>query len=221
MLMNDAEFDDALVAAVFTQAGERGWRSVSLVQAARDAGLDVGRTRSRFPSRAAVLMRFGAIADRAALEAAPPSGRVKDRLFDMIMRRVDVHQAHRAGVLAVLEAAPTDPLLGLLLSRLSLRSMGWLLEAAEVSTTGLRGAGHKRGLLAVWLWVIRAWRNDDSTDLATTMSALDQALDRAGQVARWLGESDDSAPPDPEGASTSASPDEPPPVPANGAAPPV
>jgi ubiquinone biosynthesis protein COQ9 len=219
--MNDVEFDEALVAAVFAQAGDRGWRSVSLVQAARDAGLDVGRTRSRFPSRAAVLMRFGAIADRAALEAAPSSGPVKDRLFDMIMRRVDVHQAHRAGVLAVLEAAPTDPLLGLLLSRLSLRSMGWLLEAAEVSTTGLRGAGHKRGLLAVWLWVIRAWRNDDSTDLATTMSALDQALDRAGQVARWFGESDDSAPPDPESASTSTAPDEPPPVPANGPAPPV
>ncbi|WP_158801721.1 MULTISPECIES: TetR family transcriptional regulator [unclassified Acidisoma] len=219
--MNDAEFDEALVAAVFAQAGDRGWRSVSLVQAARDAGLDVARTRTRFPSRIAVLMRFGAMADRAALEAAPPSGPIKDRLFDMIMRRIDVLQAHRAGVLAVLEAAPRDPLLGLMLSRLSLRSMGWLLEAAEVSTTGLRGAGHKRGLLAVWLWVVRAWRNDDSTDLATTMSALDQALDRAAQVARWLGESDDNAPPDPESASDTMPPDEPPPVPANGAVPPI
>jgi ubiquinone biosynthesis protein COQ9 len=221
MLMNDAEFDEALVAAVFAQAGDRGWRSVSLVQAARDAGLDVARTRSRFPSRIAVLMRFGAMADRAALEAAPSSGPIKDRLFDMIMRRIDVLQAHRAGVLAVLEAAPRDPLLGLLLSRLSLRSMGWLLEAAEVSTAGLRGAGHKRGLLAVWLWVVRAWRNDDSTDLAATMSALDQALDRAGQVARWLGESDDGALPDPESVSDSTSPDEPPPVPVIGPVPPI
>jgi hypothetical protein len=219
--MNDAEFDEALVAAVFAQAGDRGWRSVSLVQAARDAGLDVARTRSRFPSRIAVLMRFGAMADRAALEAAPSSGPIKDRLFDMIMRRIDVLQAHRAGVLAVLEAAPRDPLLGLLLSRLSLRSMGWLLEAAEVSTAGLRGAGHKRGLLAVWLWVVRAWRNDDSTDLAATMSALDQALDRAGQVARWLGESDDGALPDPESVSDSTSPDAPPPVPVIGPVPPI
>jgi ubiquinone biosynthesis protein COQ9 len=219
--MNDAEFDEALVAAVFTQAGERGWRSVSLVQAARDAGLDVARTRSRFPSRVAVLMRFGAMADRAALEAAPSSGPVKDRLFDMIMRRIDVLQAHRAGVVAVLESAPTDPLLGLLLSRLSLRSMGWLLEAAGVSATGLRGAAHKRGLLAVWLWVARAWRNDNSTDLATTMSALDQALDRAGQVARWLGESDDGALPDPGSAAAPTPADELPPTPANGAPPPV
>ncbi len=120
MLMNDAEFDEALVAAVFAQAGDRGWRSVSLVQAARDAGLDVARTRTRFPSRIAVLMRFGAMADRAALEAAPPSGPIKDRLFDMIMRRIDVLQAHRAGVLAVrrsraeksaarLDAKPAQP----------------------------------------------------------------------------------------------------------------
>jgi hypothetical protein len=53
------------------------------------------------------------------------------------------------------------------------------------------------------------------------MSALDQALDRAAQVARWLGESDDNAPPDPESASDTMPPDEPPPVPANGAVPPI
>ena len=61
---------------------------------------------------------------------------------------------------------------------------------------------------------------DDEFD-AAFMSALDQALDRAAQVARWLGESDDNAPPDPESASDTMPPDEPPPVPANGAVPPI
>jgi ubiquinone biosynthesis protein COQ9 len=188
IFMNDLEFDAALVTAVLAQAGERGWRAVSIVTAARDAGLDLPRARLRFPSRLTVLLRFGSIADQGALAAAAADGPVKDRLFDMIMQRFDVLQAHRAGVLAVLDAAAMDPAMGLMLGKLSSRSMGWMLEAAGVSASGLRGQLRVKGLMAVWLWGIRAWREDESMDLAATMTAVDTALDRAGQAARWIGD---------------------------------
>jgi ubiquinone biosynthesis protein COQ9 len=188
MLMNDSEFDAALVTAVLAQAGERGWRTVSVVEAARHAGLDLGRARQRFPSKLVALIRFGTIADQAALSGATIAGPVKDRLFDMIMRRFDVLQAHRAGVLAVLDAAALDPALGLFLGRLSARSMAWMLEGAGVSAAGLRGQLRAKGLLAVWLWAVRAWREDESVDLSATMTATDTALDRAGQVARYIGD---------------------------------
>jgi ubiquinone biosynthesis protein COQ9 len=188
MFMNDSEFDAALVTAVLAEAGLRGWRGASLVEAAREAGLDLARVRTRFPTKLTVLMRFGTMADQAALTDAPAVGAVKDRLFDMIMRRFDVHQAHRAGVLAVLDAAAVDPALGLFLGRLSARSMAWLLEGAGLSATGLRGVLRAQGLLAVWLWSVRAWREDDSADLAATMTAVDKALDRAGQLARYIGD---------------------------------
>jgi hypothetical protein len=136
--MNDSDFDAALVKAVLALAGERGWRMASVVEAARSGGLDLGRARLRFPSKLVVLLRFGTMADQAALAGAPTEGPVKDRLFDMIMRRFDMLQAHRAGVLAVLDAAALDPALGLFLGRLSARSMGWLLEAAGISASGLR-----------------------------------------------------------------------------------
>jgi hypothetical protein len=196
MFMNDSEFDAALVKAVLAQAGERSWRMASVVEAARGAGLDLGRARLRFPAKLVVLMRFGTIADQAALAGAPTEGPVKDRLFDMIMRRFDVLQEHRAGVLAVLDAAAMDPALGLFLGRLSARSMGWLLEAAGMSATGLRGQLRAKGLLAVWLWAVRAWREDESADLSATMTATDTALDRAGQLARYIG---DDAPPAEDG----------------------
>jgi hypothetical protein len=194
MLMNDSEFDAALVKAVLAQAGERGWRTASVVEAARSAGLDLGRARQRFPAKLAVLVRFGTIADQAALLGATTEGPVKDRLFDMIMRRIDVLQAHREGILAVLAAAALDPALGLFLGRLSARSMGWLLEGAGISASGLRGRLRAQGLLAVWLWAVRAWREDESIDLAATMTATDSALERAGQVARYIG--DDGPPED-------------------------
>ncbi len=186
--MNDSDFDAAVVKAVLAQAGDRGWRGASLIEAARDAGLDVVRLRQRFPSKLAVLVRFGTMADQAALAGAATEGAVKDRLFDMIMRRFDVLQAHRAGVLAVLDAAAMDPALGLFLGRLSTRSMGWLLEAAGVSALGLRGMLRAKGLLGVWLWAVRSWRDDNSLDLAATMTATDKALDRAGQLARYIGD---------------------------------
>jgi len=186
--MTDSEFDAAVVSAVFTEAGLRGWRRTSLVEAARGAGLDLARTRQRFPSKLFVLMRFGSMADQAALTGTSTEGPVKDRLFDILMRRFDVLQAHRAGVLAVLDAAAMDPLLGLFLARLSLRSMEWLLEGAGISAGGLRGRLRVKGLLGVWLWSVRAWRADDSADLAATMTATDKALDRAGELARSLGD---------------------------------
>jgi hypothetical protein len=197
MFMTDSEFDTALVTAVLAQAGARDWRSVSTVEAARDAGLDLARVRTRFPSKLAVLARFGTMADQAALTDAATAGPVKDRLFDMIMRRFDVLQAHRAGVLAVLDAAAMDPALGLFLGRLSARSMGWLLEGAGLSAAGLRGVLRAQGLLGVWLWSVRAWREDESVDLSATMTAVDKALDRAGQLAHYIGDD----PPVPEGGS--------------------
>ncbi len=188
MFMNDSEFDAALVTAVLAEAGIRGWRGVSVVEAARDAGLDLGRVRTRFPVKLAVLLRFGTMADQAALGGAATTGAVKDRLFDMIMRRFDVLQAHRAGVLAVLDAAALDPALGLFLGRLSARSMAWLLEGAGLSAAGLRGVLRAQGLLGVWLWSVRAWREDESADLSATMTAVDKALNRAAELARYIGD---------------------------------
>jgi hypothetical protein len=103
------------------------------------------------------------------------------------MRRIDALQAHRAGVLALLRTLPGDPPTALLLALATRRSMRWMLQAAGIPTRGVRGELRVKGLVAVWLWTIRAWRADDSEDLAATMAALDAALRRADQAAEWLG----------------------------------
>ena len=113
-------------------------------------------------------------------------GPVRDRLFDMLMRRFDVMQAHRPGVLALLRALSADPGMALLLALATRRSMRWMLDAAGFDTSGLNGELHTRGLVGVWLWAVRAWRSDESADLAATMAALDKALNRAEEAARWL-----------------------------------
>jgi len=185
--MEDTEFDHALVAAAFDQAALIGWRSLSIVEAARSAGLPLDRARTRFPGPAAVLLRFGLMADQAALADVPIEPLARDRLFDLLMRRFDMLQQHRDGVLALLRDLPFDPGLALLLSGATLRSMAWLLEAAGVSAQGFRGKLRAQGLVGVWLYALRAWKDDSSPDLSGTMAALDKALDRAEQASSTLG----------------------------------
>ena len=185
--MNDDEFDRALIAAALELAADKGWRHVSVPAAARAAGLDLARARERFVGRFTILLRLGRLADQAALAVAPAEGSVKDRLFDLLMRRIDVFQAHRAGVLALLRALPSEPPTALLLGCATRRSMRWMLEAAGVPAQGVRGELRVKGLVAVWLWAIRAWQSDESADLSGTMAALDAALARAEQAAGMLG----------------------------------
>ncbi|MBV8702979.1 MAG: TetR family transcriptional regulator [Acetobacteraceae bacterium] len=203
--MSDDEFDEALVRAAFALAGRNGWAGVSVAEAARSAGLDLARARGRFPGRAALLLKLGRMADQAALAQTPTEGSVRDRLFYLVMERLDVLQDHRAGVLALLRRLPFEPGTALLLDTATRRSLRWLLEAAGVSTAGLRGELRAQGLYAVWLWAVRAWQNDETDDLSATMSAVDTALQRAGRLAEWLGEKS------PDGAEAAGTAAEPPP----------
>jgi ubiquinone biosynthesis protein COQ9 len=184
--MTDEEFDAALLGAAFGLGADEGWRKLTAAAAARRAGLDLARARARFPGRGAVLKRFGALADAHALTGALTDGSVKDRLFDILLRRFDFLQMHRAGVTALLRALPLEPALGAWLSAETLKSMGWMLEGAGVSSRGLRGELAKRGLAVVWAWGIRAWLRDETEDLSATMAAVDVALARADQIASRL-----------------------------------
>ena len=184
--MDDEEFDQALIATAFRLAADKGWPRVTVLDAARGAGLPLERARARFPSREAILLRWGRHADQEALAEAPSEGPVRDRLFDLLMRRIDSMQAHRGGLIMLLVALPAEPPTALLLGCATHRSMRWMLEAAGVRTDGLRGVLAVRGLTAAWLWAVRAWERDESADLSGTMAALDAALRRAEQAASWL-----------------------------------
>jgi hypothetical protein len=181
--MTDQEFEAALIDAAFALGAEAGWLLVSPPAAARHGGLDLARARFLFPCTGTILKKFGRLADASALANASGAGSVRDRLFDLIMLRFDYLQGRRPGVRALMRVLPFCPPLALALTEMNLASMGWLLEAAGVETGGIKGALRKRGLLAVWLYGLRAWDKDESADLSATMAAVDKALVRAERFA--------------------------------------
>lgn len=197
---SDHDSDAALVAACFAQIAAHGWRRLNIPLAARDAGLPLDTARRLIPGRCTLLMQFGMLADAHTLKDAPSEGEPRDRLFDLAMRRIDFLQAHRAGVIALLQAVPFDPLAAALLGATTLRSMGWLLATAGIQATGPRGGLRAVGMIGVWGWTVRAWQRDTSDDLTATMAALDESLRRAERADGWLAgsrrvESDPETPP--------------------------
>jgi hypothetical protein len=180
--MQDSDFDRALLTNAFELIAESGWSGLSVAAAARAGGLDLSRARARFPCKLSLLTRFGTLADQAALTGIVEDSTVRDRLLGIVMSRIDVLQAHRAGVLALLRDLPRDPLSALALGPAIMHSMRWLLEGAHVETGGLRGHLRCQGMLGVWLYTVQAWRSDESEDLSATMAALDRALNRAEQA---------------------------------------
>jgi hypothetical protein len=64
-----------------------------------------------------------------------------------------------------------------------MRSMYWMLAAADIATGGIRGAIAVKLTAAAYLSTMGVWRGDDSPDLGRTMAVLDARLRR---IERWL-----------------------------------
>ncbi|OUJ10438.1 TetR family transcriptional regulator [Acetobacter okinawensis] len=179
--MDNDDFDTALVSAALTLAQDRGWSSVTVLAAARQAGLALPEARRRFPLKASILLRLGRMADDVALADDMICGDVRERLFDLLMRRLDVFQQYRGGLQSVFRTLPMDPALTILLGGATVESMRWVADAAGVNTTGVVGFVRVNMLVAVWTHTLRVWEKDESPDMGSTMAALDLALDKAGR----------------------------------------
>ncbi len=183
----DTDTETKLVAALWQVVAAEGWQGLTMHRLAGAAGLPLAEVRRLVPSRLHLLKLHGRAMDAAALASGgTPQGSPRDRVFDVLMRRIDAMQPHRAGLLRLFEDVKRDPLLGLLLLAELPGSMAWMLEAAGLSPAGLPGLLRVKGTTAVWLATVRAWANDETQDLAPTMAALDKALDQAERVARTL-----------------------------------
>lgn len=179
-------FDKDITAALLAVAGRDGWGETTLAAIAEEAGVGLGPLRARFATREAILLRFGTVVDTAVV-AQPATGETaREKLFDVLMRRFDALQPHRAGILAVARAAPSDPCLLAVGAPAAVRSMAWMLEAAGIPAAGITGQLRAKALLALWVAAFRAWAKDESADMGATMAALDRLLDRAEGLARSL-----------------------------------
>lgn len=177
---------DALIATALRLAADRGWRTLSLVEVATNAGINLAEAYRAVPSKTALLAAIIGAVNRQVLAAGPVADgdTPRDRLFEILMRRFDALQAQRQGYLAILNDVVYDPLVAVPVLADFARSMAWMLDAAAIGSSGILGNLRTKVLSALYLNVLRTWRSDDSLDLARTMAALDRELAR---IEAWAG----------------------------------
>ncbi|MCA3356896.1 MAG: helix-turn-helix transcriptional regulator [Roseomonas sp.] len=186
--MSQRSHDESLIAALWRMIAAHGWPGLTMRRLASEAGVEAASLRERFPTRLDLLLLHGRLMDQAVLAGTIPGqgGSARDRIFDVLMRRLDAMQPHREGILRLFEDMRRDPALALALAPHIGIAMRWMLEAAEVEAKSCEARVLALGLTGVWLATIRAWARDDSPDMGSTMAALDAALDRAERIARPL-----------------------------------
>jgi len=179
----------AIVAALLDLAGERNWEDISLSEVAARAQVSLATFREFFPSKGAVLAAFSRQIDKQVLDGIGDNSAhdlaeepAKERLFDVLMRRLDVLAPYRLGIEGISEWTSRDPLAAAAINRLMLNSMRFMLEAAGIDSEGPVGALKLQGLTMAWRRVLKTWFSDDDPGLAATMATLDRELTRGEKL---------------------------------------
>jgi AcrR family transcriptional regulator len=180
---------DKIVAAFLTLLADQPFEAIGLADIAGQAGVSLVQLRDEFSSTLAILATHIKATDRAVLAedlsdmAEEP---VRERLFDVLMRRLEALAPHREAVRSLLRSARRNPPLAVALNGLAVRSQQWMLTAAGLGASGPRGLIRAQGLAMLFASVLRTWIEDDDPGQARTMAALDRALGRGQRFAGFL-----------------------------------
>jgi AcrR family transcriptional regulator len=180
---NDRE---KIIAAFLGLLAEKRFEDIGLAEIAEAADVSLAQFRGEFASPLAILAAHIKDTDRAVLAAdfsdmadEPP----RERLFDVLMRRLEILAPHREAVRSLIRSAGRNPPLALAFNGLAARSQQWMLTAAGIGAAGPRGMLRAQGLALLFGSVLRTWIDDEDPGLARTMAALDRALARGQRVA--------------------------------------
>jgi hypothetical protein len=162
---------------------------VTLESIAKESGLSLVEFRTLAPTKAAILCGFALDIDQsmlANLAKQSLSGEPHDRLFDVVLRRLEIMGPYREVLAGILRTPVFDPAEAFELFSSATTSAGWMLAAADVE-----GDFHWRGVKKLALvhayWkVLQVWAADDDPGLAKTMAALDRSLRNAQARAETL-----------------------------------
>jgi hypothetical protein len=151
---------------------------------AEKAQLTAHEVIQEFPSKIGLLWGIIESIDRAVLiEKIDTEELPRERLFDVLMARLDALTPYKVAIRFIVRASYRDLRISLSILPRFMLSMSWMLEAAGVSSVGLKGLIRTKGLAIVYLNTMRVWLNDETPDMSKTMAALDQNLRRAERLA--------------------------------------
>lgn len=177
--------DDRVIAAAMALVAESGWRGLTLARVADASGVALADLLIPFPTKYHIVNAFQDRIDARMLRVAGLGGcggDTRDRLFDLLMERLDALAPYKPAMAEIAKESLRDPGALCFVPRMA-RSMTRALEAAGVPGGGLMGLAKAKALVLIYADAFRVWLKDDRPDQSKTMAALDRGLRRAETAA--------------------------------------
>jgi AcrR family transcriptional regulator len=180
---------ERVIRAFMALLAKKPFGDIGLAEVATRAGVSLAQLRGEFDSTRAILAAQMKEIDRQVLDGADSAmaeETPRDRLFDILMRRLEALAPYKAAIRSLMRSALLSPGLALALNSLGIRTQRWMLAAADIDASGPKGTVRAQGLALLFAQTLRVWLDDDDPGLAKTMAALDRALTRGQSWARLL-----------------------------------
>jgi AcrR family transcriptional regulator len=178
---------DKAIDALMALLAEHSFEEIGLAEVAGRAGLKLSQLRAEFGSTLAIVGAHIKDIDRAVLAggtADMAEEPARERLFDVLMRRLEALAPYKEAARSLLRSARRNPGLALALNAMAVRSQKWMLEAAGIGASGPKGALRAQGAALMFARVLSVWFDDDEPGLDRTMAALGRGL---ASAERWAG----------------------------------
>ena len=179
---------ERIIEAFMALLAEQPIERIGLAEIAERSGVSLADLRGEFGSPLAILAAHVKELDRKVLagaDAEMADESPRERLFDVLMRRLEMLQPHKEAVRSLMRSARTNPPLALALNTMTVRSQQWMLTAAGIGASGPKGMVRAQGLALLFANVLRTWVDDDD-DGSRTLAALDRDLARGQRFAGLL-----------------------------------
>jgi AcrR family transcriptional regulator len=185
----DKSNKDLAIDGLMALVAENPLEEIGLAEIAGRAGLSLSQLRAEFGSPLAILAAHIKDIDRKVLDGGDlEEGSARERLFEVLMRRLEMLAPYKAAVRSLLQSTRRNPGLALAMNAMAVRSQHWMLTAAGINATGPRGAMRAQGAALLFARVAAVWVDDAEPGLDRTMAALDRGL---ASAERWSGFVDD------------------------------
>jgi len=180
---------ERIIAAFMALLAEKRFEQIGFGDIATRAGVSLAAARTEFGSTLAIIAAHMKEMDRKVLAGGegdmddePP----REKLFDVLMRRIEAMAPYRDATRSLMKSAQCNPGLAFALNGLAVRSQTWMMTAANIDAAGPRGMIRAQGLAALFASVLKTWLDDEDEGLARTMAALDRALARGQRMSGML-----------------------------------
>lgn len=178
-----------IIRAFMALLAERPIEEIGFVDIAARAQLSLSDLRGEFSSTLAILAAHIKEIDRQVLaggDSEIAEEPARERLFDVLMRRLEAMAPYREAIRSLMRSARRNPPLALALNGLAVRSQQWMLAAADIPASGPSGIVRAQGLALLFARVLRTFVRDEDKGLARTMASLDRELGRGQRYAEML-----------------------------------